>query len=175
VRIDQTCFGRRGGFAPTSLPLFQGSRREAWGVVSVGSCMVVLLCCRGASGCGHQFLRPSDEWQLVDQSGRGMPRRRSARRKLTQSGLTRILEPDTKIVSSHLGARTQIPMAGWRRPGINWLCAISDSTRRRERFGLFRDGNGGGAKVSCGNCVEERPHFFCALGAERPLELPLRL
>jgi hypothetical protein len=31
VRIDQTCFGRRGGFAPTSLPLFQGSRREAWG------------------------------------------------------------------------------------------------------------------------------------------------
>jgi hypothetical protein len=32
VRIDQTdqtCFGRRGGLAPISLPLFQGSRREA--------------------------------------------------------------------------------------------------------------------------------------------------
>ena len=25
----QTCFGRRGGFAPISLPLFQGWRREA--------------------------------------------------------------------------------------------------------------------------------------------------
>jgi hypothetical protein len=24
VRIDQTCFGRSGGFAPISLPLFQG-------------------------------------------------------------------------------------------------------------------------------------------------------
>src|SRR5438105_3406064 len=36
VRIDQTCFGRRGGLAPISLPLFQGSRREPWGVASVG-------------------------------------------------------------------------------------------------------------------------------------------
>src|SRR6266436_8277052 len=88
---------------------------------------------------------------------------------VTESGLTRISEPDTKIISSHQGARAQIPMAGWRRPGITCLYAISDSTRRRERFGLFRDGNGGGAKVSCGNCVKERPHFFCALGAERPL------
>jgi hypothetical protein len=26
VRIDQTCFGRRGGFAPVSLPLFQAVR-----------------------------------------------------------------------------------------------------------------------------------------------------
>jgi hypothetical protein len=25
VRIAQTCFGWRGGFAPTSLPLFRGS------------------------------------------------------------------------------------------------------------------------------------------------------
>ena len=32
VRIDQTCFGRRGGLAPISLPFFQGSRREAWGL-----------------------------------------------------------------------------------------------------------------------------------------------
>jgi hypothetical protein len=35
VRIDQTCFGRRGGFAPTSLPLFQGSRRGARGTASM--------------------------------------------------------------------------------------------------------------------------------------------
>jgi len=28
VLIDQTCFGRRGGFAPISFPLFQGARRE---------------------------------------------------------------------------------------------------------------------------------------------------
>jgi hypothetical protein len=26
VRIDQTCFGRSGSFAPVSLPLFQGNR-----------------------------------------------------------------------------------------------------------------------------------------------------
>jgi hypothetical protein len=37
VRIDQTCFGRRGGFAPINLPLFHGSRPAAggshlWGV-----------------------------------------------------------------------------------------------------------------------------------------------
>ena len=40
VRIDQTCFGRRGGFAPINLPLFQGSRREACGMASVGSYIV---------------------------------------------------------------------------------------------------------------------------------------
>src|ERR1700757_4374520 len=34
VRIDQTCFGRRGGLAPISLPLFQGSRRDAGGGAS---------------------------------------------------------------------------------------------------------------------------------------------
>src|SRR6202030_3050138 len=62
----------RRDLAPISLPLFQGSRREAWRVASVGSCIVVLLCCRGASRCGHRFLRPSDERQLMDQSGRGM-------------------------------------------------------------------------------------------------------
>src|SRR5438105_3987291 len=40
VRIDQTCFGRRGGFAPTSLPLFHGSRREDCGMASMGSRIV---------------------------------------------------------------------------------------------------------------------------------------
>jgi hypothetical protein len=29
IRIDQTCFGRRGGFAPVSFPLFQGIRLSA--------------------------------------------------------------------------------------------------------------------------------------------------
>jgi len=41
------CLGRSGGFVPVSLPLFQGSRRDAWGIGSSGSCMVMLLCCRG--------------------------------------------------------------------------------------------------------------------------------
>jgi len=40
VRIDQTCFGRRGGFAPINFPLFQGSRREACGIASMGSRIV---------------------------------------------------------------------------------------------------------------------------------------
>jgi hypothetical protein len=30
VRIDQTWLGRSGGFAPTSLPLFQGVRRVGY-------------------------------------------------------------------------------------------------------------------------------------------------
>ena len=29
TRIDQTCFGRSGGFWPINLPLFQGSRATA--------------------------------------------------------------------------------------------------------------------------------------------------
>src|SRR5215813_14178421 len=33
VRIDQTCFGRNGGFWPISLPLFQGSLRGVEGIV----------------------------------------------------------------------------------------------------------------------------------------------
>ncbi len=30
VRIDQTCFGRSGGLAPVTLPLFQGMRLRWW-------------------------------------------------------------------------------------------------------------------------------------------------
>ena len=41
----------------SNLPLFQGSRREAWGLASVGSCIVVLLCCRGPLGCARRLLR----------------------------------------------------------------------------------------------------------------------
>src|SRR5258708_31318663 len=42
VRIDQTCFGRSGGLAPTSLPLFQGRLDAITAWVSL-SCMVILL------------------------------------------------------------------------------------------------------------------------------------
>jgi hypothetical protein len=37
LRIDQTCFGRSGGLAPTSLPLFQGPTEASL------FCMVILL------------------------------------------------------------------------------------------------------------------------------------
>src|SRR5438046_9850914 len=43
VRIDQTCFGRSGGFAPVSLPLFQGTRLWGVGVAITSSCIVILL------------------------------------------------------------------------------------------------------------------------------------
>src|SRR5689334_5519231 len=43
VRIDQTCFGRNGGFAPVNLPLFQGTRFGGVGVTITSSCMVILL------------------------------------------------------------------------------------------------------------------------------------
>src|SRR5258708_12578329 len=42
VRIDQTCFGRSGGLAPTSLPLFQGRLDAITAWVSL-FCMVILL------------------------------------------------------------------------------------------------------------------------------------
>src|SRR6516165_1612623 len=61
------------------------------------------------------------------------------------------------------------------RTGTTRLCVISDARRRRERFGLFRDANGLGAEVSCGNCVKEGAHVGGALGSERLLEPPLRL
>src|SRR5216684_8928358 len=43
VRIDQTCFGRSGGLAPTSLPLFQGPRLSEAATEASLSCMVILL------------------------------------------------------------------------------------------------------------------------------------
>ena len=45
VRIDQTCFGRSGGFWPMSLPLFQGSRRGFEGIACASISMVILLVC----------------------------------------------------------------------------------------------------------------------------------
>src|SRR5258708_14839733 len=43
VRIDQTCFGRSGGLAPTSLPLFQGPRLSEGATEASLSGMVILL------------------------------------------------------------------------------------------------------------------------------------
>jgi hypothetical protein len=43
VRIDQTCFGRSGGFAPISLPLFQGVRERLFNRQASLAGMVVLL------------------------------------------------------------------------------------------------------------------------------------
>src|SRR3954469_20747620 len=51
VRIDQTCLGRRGGFAPISFPLFQGIRLSAGSSEFALSCMVVLLGYRGGRAC----------------------------------------------------------------------------------------------------------------------------
>src|SRR3979490_951492 len=50
VRIDQTCLGRRGGFVPVTLPLFQGTR-----VVVARSCMVILLDYRGREACATGY------------------------------------------------------------------------------------------------------------------------
>src|SRR6201996_668576 len=42
VRIDQTCLGRSGGFAPVNFPLFHGSRL-GFGQAFNRSCMAILL------------------------------------------------------------------------------------------------------------------------------------
>jgi hypothetical protein len=39
VRMDQTCFGRSGGFAPTTFPLFHGTRLETFTMVFKTSVM----------------------------------------------------------------------------------------------------------------------------------------
>ena len=43
VRIDETCFGRNGGFCPTSLPLFQDSRRGIKDIACAWVSMVILI------------------------------------------------------------------------------------------------------------------------------------
>src|SRR6476646_4159616 len=40
VRMDQTCLGRSGGFAPTILPLFHGTRLEKFSLVLGTSVMM---------------------------------------------------------------------------------------------------------------------------------------
>ena len=93
----------------------------------------------------------------------------------TQTGLTEISQSQT--LKSYLAVREHERKYSGRRhrTGNTRLCVISDPRRRRERFGLFRDANGRGAEVSCGNGVKEGAHVGSALGSERLLELPLRL
>src|SRR5580700_5492977 len=66
VRMDQTCFGRSGGLAPTIFPLFQGLRLEAASTILKTSVMVT----SSASEADHsQFgkllnsRRLSDDWR----------------------------------------------------------------------------------------------------------------
>src|SRR6516225_5331643 len=47
LRIDQTCFGRSGGFAPVSFPLFQGKCLDVAGISISRPCMAILLYYRG--------------------------------------------------------------------------------------------------------------------------------
>ena len=68
MRIDQTCFGRSGGLAPTSLPLFQGPRLSE-AATEASLCMVILL---------------------VGENGQHAPRTRSGtnRRPVTEQNLS---------------------------------------------------------------------------------------
>jgi hypothetical protein len=43
VRMDQTCLGRSGGFAPTAFPLFQGTRSQVAAAMLEASVMMTLL------------------------------------------------------------------------------------------------------------------------------------
>src|SRR5471030_2962438 len=56
VRIAQTCFGRSGGFAPVSLPLFQGTRLGDIEAAITSSCISILL------GDKHR-----EEWGLLSR------------------------------------------------------------------------------------------------------------
>jgi hypothetical protein len=48
VRMDHTCFGRSGGFAPTIFPLFQGTCLETLSIVLKTSVMVTSSVNEGA-------------------------------------------------------------------------------------------------------------------------------
>src|SRR5450631_1932123 len=60
VRIDQTCLGRSGGFAPVSFPLFQGTRLGLE-VAFARSCMAILL---GLVTEGEKNVPPERELEL---------------------------------------------------------------------------------------------------------------
>jgi hypothetical protein len=67
VRIDQTCFGRSGGLAPTSLPLFQGPRLSEGATEASLFCMVILLVGENASMASTQAFRVADWRPLFEQ------------------------------------------------------------------------------------------------------------
>src|SRR5216683_5737537 len=64
VRIDQTCFGRSGGLAPISLPLFQGPRLSVGATEASLSCMVILLV--GENGQHAPNARPLSRESALD-------------------------------------------------------------------------------------------------------------
>lgn len=72
-RIDQTCFARRGGLAPINFPLFQGSRPALGGMTSMKSRIVMLLYCRGTSGCASWLIKLNLKVSFQERCGRGRP------------------------------------------------------------------------------------------------------
>ena len=66
VRMDQTCLGRSGGFAPVSLPLFEGTRLWGVGIAITSSCIVILLgySLRGSMGAA---VKAFESGQLLDR------------------------------------------------------------------------------------------------------------
>src|SRR5260370_11204755 len=66
VRMDQTCLGRRGGFAPTIFPLFHGTCFEAFSMVLRASVMVTSLADEVRHSQARNLLRCrrlSDDWR----------------------------------------------------------------------------------------------------------------
>src|SRR5690348_964354 len=82
--MDQTCFGRSGGFAPTIFPLFQGAGFETAGMV-LG---IAVMLTSSASEAGH--FRPGALPNSASASRRletySRPNRAMLGRVLTQSG-----------------------------------------------------------------------------------------
>src|SRR6266852_3087560 len=72
-RIAQTCFARRGGLAPINFPLLQGSRPALGGMTSMKSRIVMLLCCRGTSGCASWLIKLNLKVSFQERCGRGRP------------------------------------------------------------------------------------------------------
>src|SRR5580704_13249139 len=69
VRIDQTCFGLSGGFAPVSLPLFQGTRLWGVGVAITSSCMSYSSVTETEEH--ERPVKASESGQLSDHGGPG--------------------------------------------------------------------------------------------------------
>src|SRR5215472_17383204 len=68
--MDQTCFGRSGGLAPISFPLFHGVRGRSFERHSSFSDMVVLLGYREPGACAAARAPPQKACQLSEACGR---------------------------------------------------------------------------------------------------------
>src|SRR5690349_13138643 len=76
VLMHQTCFGRSGGLAPISFPLFQGVRLGLVDVVGSLSGMFVLLGYRESGACAAARSPPRIHvgfQSLAEEKGRGPP------------------------------------------------------------------------------------------------------